>query len=582
MTEALFHRGPDAGGTIRIDKFAVFGHRRLAIIDLSEQANQPLQDISKRFTIIYNGEIYNYLELKSVLQEKGCSFRTNSDTEVALFAFMHWGSACFNKFNGMFALAIWDSHEKELVLARDRFGEKPLYYSLLNNEISFSSDLHSILEDEKINSQASISIPGLNHFLAMGYILSPLTIYEGINKLESAHFIRFRNGKIVEKRSYWNYSDCFRAKGSAKKNEIISELDHILEKAVDYRLISDVPVGAFLSGGLDSSGIVAYAKKRLNYDLHTFSVGFPETSYNEADDAKIVAEFLKTTHHQLVPDLSSDLGCLNRAIGCYTEPFSDTSLIPMVLVSEFASKKVKVVLSGDGADEIFGGYATYRADHIHRQLSKFPPVLRQFLSRLLKEIKPRSNRKTPLSFKLNQFSKGISENSQYAHYSWRELFSEKERISIIGKQYEELVKGSCPSKIFKKYYAQVEDLHPLNQHLYVDAKTWLTDDILVKIDRATMAFGLEARAPYLDPELVEYAATIPPQLKFNGYEGKIILKEVLKKHLPSSTIKKKKTGFNAPINSWLAQSADNEFRVFNNYVLREKRLLDAIKTERMA
>ncbi|MCM2284788.1 MAG: asparagine synthase (glutamine-hydrolyzing) [Desulfobacula sp.] len=569
ITRSLSHRGPDAEGIMALDNHVVFGHRRLSIIDLSTSANQPMQDDSKRYTITYNGEVYNYLELRKVLLDEGVHFRTQSDTEVVLYAYARWGVKCFEKFNGMFALAIWDSRENILILARDRFGKKPIFYTLLNDEITFASELTALLEDTTIKKKVSLSIPGLNHYLALGYILSPLTIYSEINKLESATYISFQDDKI-QKHKYWDYRACFDNQTKQTEEDVAHQLDALLEQAVKYRLISDVPVGAFLSGGLDSSGITAYAKRHIPYDLHTFCVGFSEASYNESADASIIADYLCTIHHELVPDLKRNKETIVTTIDCYDEPFSDTSLIPMVLVSKFASQFVKVVLSGDGADEIFGGYLTYQADLLKKRFQFLPPSVHRLASMILRKTAFETQKKTSLGFKLKQFAKGLTKSPQYAHYVWRELHDENERIALIGNEHCEEIKLSHPFLTFLQYYEGAGELEPMNQHLYVDANTWLTDDILVKLDRATMAFGLEARTPFLDVNVAAYAASIPPAMKIGKQKGKIILKKVLSKYLPASTIGKKKSGFNAPVNAWFNNYSDNEFRYFNKYVWNQK------------
>lgn len=569
MTDHLRHRGPDSEGILTIAPHVVFGHRRLSIIDLSASANQPMQDATQRYTIVYNGEVYNFGELKDILIKAGYLFKTQSDTEVVLSAFIHWGTACFAKFNGMFALAIWDSQTKRLILARDRFGKKPLYYTLLNNEMTFASEVTALLADEAIKSRAALSIAGLNHYLAIGYILAPLTIYQEIFKLEPATYLCYQDGKIVEQSRYWDYRACFAVQTTETEQDIAHHLDELLQAAVKYRLISDVPVGAFLSGGIDSSGITAYAKRLAPYALHTFNVGFAEASYDEAADARVIAEYLQTIHHAIVPQFTHAEDAIRRTIACYDEPFSDTSLIPMVLVSEFASRFVKVVLSGDGGDEIFGGYMTYQADQFMRRLKYLPQPIRHLTAAVLKQMAVETRKKTSFGFKLKQFAKGIAHDPTYAHYAWRELYDESERIALIGREHAEEIRASHPFLTFRQYYEEVNDFEVMNQHFYVDVKTWLVDDILVKIDRATMTWGLEARAPYLDADVTAYAASIPLSLKIGKLGGKTILKTLFAKYLPTSTIHKKKAGFNAPVNAWLGNAQENEFRYFNQYVWQQ-------------
>ncbi|HNY12113.1 MAG TPA: asparagine synthase (glutamine-hydrolyzing), partial [Candidatus Wallbacteria bacterium] len=493
-------------------------------------------------------------------------------------SYMQWGSSVLKRFNGMFAIAIWDSREKELFLARDRFGKKPLYYTFLNGEVTFASELTAIMADEGISKTATPSIPALNHYLAMGYILSPLTIYKDIHKLEPATFARIKNGKLIEKTRYWEYKDYFYEKSRQSESEIIENLDHLISRAVKSRLISDVPVGAFLSGGLDSSGVTAYTKKHINSDLHTFSVGFASDSYNESDDARIVSEHVKTIHHAMLLKDDLSVTAIKKCISAFDEPFSDTSLIPMVEVASLASKYITVVLSGDGADEIFAGYETYKADAIKKRLDIIPAFIRRVCAFILNKFSIETNRKVGLGFKIRQFSKGMSRDFQYAHYCWRELHGESERIELLGKENIDEIRASDPFLIFKRYYDETEGLDPLSRNLYVDAKTWLADDILVKVDRATMASSIESRAPFLDSDLVEYAASIPSRFKLNGSCGKYILKRVLEKHLPKSTIYKKKAGFNAPVNVWLKNSGENEFRFFNKFVIKNRPEFGVLKS----
>lgn len=574
MSDRLRHRGPDCGMVVAIDGAAVFGHRRLSIIDLSSNANQPMSDVTGRYTIAYNGEVYNFQEIRKDLERFGYSFRSNSDTEVVLYSFIHWGAACFRKFNGMFALAIWDSKERELVLARDRFGKKPLYYTFLGGALTFASELTALTADEAVAARAKPSLAALNQFLAVGYILSPLTIYEDVFKLEAATFMRVRGGLVAERARYWEYSDCFRKKCSDGEDAAVEKLHALVDRAVRYRLISDVPVGSFLSGGLDSSGVTAFTKKYMKSDLHTFSVGFGAGSYDESADAQAVSAFVGTCHHELV--LRDDMARseIERCVDCFDEPFSDTSLIPMVEVARLASKHVTVVLSGDGADELFAGYETYRADIIKGRLDAIPVPIRKMFSFVLERTARETNTKVGTGFKMKQFARGLHGDYRWAHYAWRELHDESERVAILGRENADLIRFSNPFETFKKYYAEVSDLDLIGQHLYVDAKTWLVDDILVKIDRSTMASSIEARAPYLDSGVAEYAASLPSWMKIGRNGGKLILKKVLEKYLPRPTVYKKKSGFNAPVNVWLKNDSCNEFKFFNAFVARRKGLVE--------
>lgn len=567
MTDCLYHRGPDNGG---LQKLAgvTFGHRRLSIIDLSVKGNQPMSTADGRYTCTYNGEVYNFIEIRRELEKLNYKFRSNSDTEVILYAFEKYGVDCFEKFNGMFAIAIWDSVKRELILARDRFGKKPLYYHFdKNKNVSFASELTALLRDKSISSK--ISYEALNCYLALGYILSPLTIYENIYKLEPSTYLRISGeGKKVEKVRYWDYSDAFRVKTNDRLNDIENKILYLLEESVKRRMISDVPVGAFLSGGVDSSSVVAIMKKFHKGELHTFSVGFDQKSYNELPDADRFAEFIGTKHHGLVCEVSDGLDFIKQAVEAYDEPFADNSLIPMIEVSKLASGYVTVVLSGDGADEIFAGYITYKADKYLGLAKPIPASLKKLMVTIGESGS--NGKKLNWKYKQKQFFNGALHSPEKAHYLWRQFFSPEERQVIMGDSMKDLINDTDPFYVFQKYYDRVKDLKPLDRNLYVDGMTWLPDDILVKVDRATMFSSIESRSPYLDPELVTYAASLPPELKMKGMQTKYILKRSLRKILPDFVLNKKKSGFNAPVGSWLGNTGSDEFKTFNKFVYDRK------------
>ena len=571
MTARLIHRGPDFGQVLSIDECAVLGHRRLAIIDLSANAHQPMQDPRKRYSIVYNGEVYNFMELRKELEADGYAFRSRSDTEVVLHAFAEWGTSCFTKFNGMFACAIWDSKEKTCVLARDKMGEKPLYYTLLNDELSFASECSALLEDDRIKNNCTVSIEALNHYFALGYILSPCTIYKEISKVEPATYMTYSSG-TMKKNVYWEYKKYFYIRQEKNESDIVEHLDILVNDSIRQRLVSDVPVGAFLSGGLDSSGIVSIAQKHYCAPLQTFTVAFDAKSYNEARHARYVADYFHTLHREVSIDLKSDPLLITRAIQCYDEPFSDTSLVPMFALSNLASQKIKVAFSGDGADELFGGYITYAADALKKRLDILPLALRKLLSGALHRCSVETHCKMDLGFRIKQFAKGIARDYRYAHYAWRELFTLEQRMGIIGLGHEEELRETDPFGKFRRYYDDVKDLDDLSQHLYVDVKTWLADDILVKIDRAAMAHSLETRCPYLDGRLVEYAAGIPSNMKRKKVMAKYILKKLFARYLPGKIVHKRKSGFNAPVGQWLGRGKENEYRMFNIHVFAERNI----------
>lgn len=565
MCDAIAHRGPDHAGYLNLPEVKL-GHRRLSIIDLSDSASQPMQDFSKRYQIVFNGEIYNYQEIKKQLQDKGYVFLNNSDTEVLLNAYAEWGKDCLQRFNGMFAFAIWDTKEKNMFIARDRFGKKPLYYAVLpNNTFLFASDISALLTNTMVSKE--IDMEAVNCYLAIGYVLAPLSIYKNIKKIPAASYaLLSNNGNSFHISNYWDYAEHLSKPKITNESDIKEALKEHILKAVNYRLISDVPVGAFLSGGVDSSSIVAAVRKLHNKELCTFSIGFDQESYNEIDEAREIAKLFNTTHYDELLSVKNSKELILQSIDVFDEPFSDNSLIPMYKVSELASKHIKVVLSGDGADELFGGYITYKADSYYQKYQKIPSFLRQLAYNLVKNNKINEKQKIGFQYKLRQFLQGAQGDFASAHYSWRLIFPPELRQQIMGNQFKELINDTDPSKVFKKHFENVKHLHWLDQALYADAMTWLPDDILVKVDRTTMKHGLEARAPYLDVNLVEYAATIDPNLKLNKGVTKYILKEALRDWLPETTLYRKKSGFNAPVGAWIGNTEGDEFRSFNIFV----------------
>jgi asparagine synthase (glutamine-hydrolysing) len=413
----------------------------------------------------------------------------------------------------------------------------------------------------------------MNHYLALGYVVAPLSAHPDVSKLSPASALSWRPGGTPTIHRYWDYADAFRAgpsrAGFAEATERVADL---VDAAVGSRMVADVPVGSFLSGGLDSSMVTAVARRHLPYELHTFSVGFESPSYDESSDARRVASHLSTIHHDIRLSGADGAERARAASLVYDEPFADTSLVPMVEVARVASKQVKVVLSGDGADEIFAGYPTYQADRLMSFLSETPAGPRRHVSNGVRFFFSDSMPgKTSIGFKARQFARGLPLDRAGAHYAWREINGEDERIAVLGREHAEAVRETSPVHTFMSHYDRVRDLSPLSQHLYVDAMTWLPDDILVKVDRATMASSIEGRAPFLARDLVEYVAGLPDHFKLGLRRGKRVLREAAKRLLPAATLRKPKAGFSAPINEWLGTSSDNEYREFNRRVMTWRR-----------
>jgi len=563
MMSKIVHRGPDAGGLWEGDPIT-FGHRRLSILDVSANANQPMMDSSGRYIIVFNGEIYNFQLLRDSLLEQGLSFKTHSDTEVVLAAWKLWGVNALLRLEGMFAFAIWDAQEQQLFLARDRFGEKPLFYFLhKTNHIVFASELKALRQHplcpKSLNSRA------ISQFLSLNYILTESCILDNVHKLPPAHYMLIRKDKAPLLQSYWSLAEQFQApKWNLPQDQLVGLLADSLKTTTQKCTVSDVPLGAFLSGGIDSSAIVAsMARFQKSNNIKTFTMGFEDDSFNELDKAQRVASHIGVDHHWEIASIDR-MSLLPKIVAAADEPFADTSMIPVYILAEMARKRVTVCLSGDGGDELFAGYETYRADKLHGWMSKIP--FKSFLSRGV-DFLPVSLNKVSFDYKVRQFFKGLQLNAQMAHYSWRTIFSENEKQSLLQATHREEVNKHNPFDIFKQFYRDVEQCSLLEQHLYVDLKTWLVDDILVKVDRMSMAHSLEVRAPFLNHIFAEWVIRLPMKYKLNFLRTKALLKKSQEKFLPLSNIYARKEGFNAPVSQWLTQ--ESRERMLDNQIFRE-------------
>ncbi len=550
MTDEMYLRGPDGEG-LYSDDFVSLGHRRLSIIDLSEHGKQPMSDSTGRYWITFNGEIYNFQDIRKILESEGAQFRSNSDTEVILEAYKKWGRGCLEKLNGMFAFAIWDKEQHTLFIARDRLGKKPLYYyQFSDGSISFSSQIKALVLDPQIKKE--LNRKAVNQYLALGYVLSNQSIFKGVQKLEAAHSLFIEPDRPWHVEPYWKLEDFFATKTSQTEASASDELNALLDDATRIRMISDVPLGAFLSGGLDSSSIVRSMCNFKNSDnVFTCSIGFDEPGYSELSEASELANYLNVNHHSktISPNM---VDILRDIVYLADEPFSDNSMIPTYYLSQFAREKVTVALSGDGGDEIFAGYETYAADKWHRIFSKIPLPLLNFIASAADNLLPVTHNKVSFDYKLRQFLAGRGMDQVQAHYHWRTIFSDNERARLL-KNFD-VADLSEPLSHFKSVAACCDNGHWLDQAMYVDIKTWLVDDILVKADRMSMAHSLEVRCPFLDHRMVEFAASLPVDLKMKGFTKKYILKKSQEHRLPHSVIYRKKKGFNAPVAHWLNSS----------------------------
>jgi asparagine synthase (glutamine-hydrolysing) len=551
MNARLVHRGPDAEGVVVRGPVAL-GHRRLAIIDVSEASNQPMADHTGQFWIVFNGEIYNYREIRAILTSEGARFRSSGDTEVVLEAYKRWGLECLQRLNGMFAFALWDEARGRLFLARDRAGEKPLFYQPLDDGgIIFASELKALREHPALSHR--INPRALGHYLSLNYLLTSESIIDGVRKLAAAHYLVVERGKTLRESRYWDLSQHFRNKRRYRSEDTAAEaLSALIDDAVRLRLVSDVPLGAFLSGGIDSATIVGgMCRLRSPSENQAFTIGFTEKTYNEVPEARETARFFGVDHRTHV--IEADMAKALPGITYHgDEPFADTSIIPVYYLAAFARQHVTVCLSGDGGDEIFAGYDTYLADKIHRATRWVPTWLTRGLQHGVDTLWPVSFNKVSIDYKLRQFLRGHPLDAPRAHYLWRTIFSDDEKLSLLRPEWRAAVAESDPFLHFRRYFDDVSDCHYLDQMMYVDIKTWLVDDILVKVDRATMAHSLESRAPFLDHRLIEFAASLPVEWKLNGWRKKHLLKLSQRGRLPSGLSRRRKVGFNAPVSRWFA------------------------------
>lgn len=544
MATVITHRGPDDEG-FHVEPSIGLGMRRLSIIDLAT-GQQPLYSEDKRFALVCNGEIYNFRELRDELTARGHQFCSRSDSEVIVHLYEELETQCVERLRGMFAFAVWDSLKQRLFLARDRIGIKPLYIADHEGTLLFASEIKSILQWKKFPRE--IDPAGLHHYLSLNYVPAPYTLIRGIRQVPPAGYaVADRNG--VREGSYWDLR--FISTNSFGEAEWSTKVHDRLQEAVDSHLVSDVPFGAFLSGGIDSSAIVAMMARTLDQPVSTFSMDFREKSFSEGRYAKKVADQYKSDHH--VMTASPDVVHLLQSLIWYADdPLADSSMIPVFLISEFAKKYVTMVLTGDGGDEVFAGYETYNAYYVLQMYRKIPPMIRRHIVKRLVDSLPVSLSKVSFDFKAKRFVEGAELDDEEAHFWWRVIFTETAKSALYTRAFREKLDAKPTKHLYKEYFGRSQSDDPLSRMLYVDTRFYLPNDMLVKVDRMTMANALEARVPFLDHEFVEFAATIPSSIKFKRRSKKYILKKALSPLLDREILYRKKAGFNVPVNAWLA------------------------------
>jgi asparagine synthase (glutamine-hydrolysing) len=550
MCRSIAHRGPDDQG-IWLQGGVGLGVRRLSIIDVAG-GHQPIHNQDETAWIVFNGEIYNFPQLRERLNARGHRFYTRSDTEVVVHAYDEWGERCVEELNGMFGFAIWDGRKQTLFLARDRLGIKPLYYSITADGLAFASELKAILTIPGLRRE--VDLAALDDYLALEYVPSPRSIIRGIQKLPPGHTLSWRMESGEERlRQYWDVDlgASEREPDTRPLAQHVEELRAVLLESVRKELISDVPLGVFLSGGIDSSTVAAMMTRLTPGHVNSFSVGFSDPSFDESAHARQVADHLGTNHRELIlePTMLTDL--VPSVTEKLDEPLADASIIPTFLLSRFARQHVTVALGGDGGDELFGGYPTLLAHRLVRHYQRLPGVVRdRFVSPLVERL-PVSMANISLDFKLKRFVDGAGYPIGERHVRWLGSFSSQERARLFDPDVRASLEQTDRHDLVAEHLARHRLQDPLNQVLYLDMKMYLENDILAKVDRASMMASLEARVPLLNVDLVEHMARVPVALKLRGQRSKYILKHAMRGVLPDPILARGKKGFGMPVARWI-------------------------------
>jgi asparagine synthase (glutamine-hydrolysing) len=540
MCRVIEHRGPDDDG-FHVDGGLAIGMRRLSIIDLAT-GRQPISNEDGSIWIVFNGEIYNFQELRDALISRGHTFQTRTDTEVIVHLYEDEGERCVKRLRGMFAFAIWDSRERKLFLARDRVGEKPLHYAMAGNTFLFGSEIKSLLQHPAMRRE--VNLEAISDYLSFGYVPDPATAFRGIHKLEPGHTLTFRDGRL-DLRRYWDFTYDGSVDEELPRDEgyYIERLRELISESVKMRLVSDVPLGAFLSGGIDSSTIVGMMSRQMDRPVSTFSIGFSESSFDELHHARIAARHFQTDHHEFVvtPDICR---IVEEIVQGHDEPFGDVSSIPTYMVSKMAREHVKVVLSGDGGDELFAGYERYLVDRNREGFERIPSFIRR-------NFMLKASRALPRSAYGKNFLRNVALDGDARYVDSLSCFSDDAKMDLMSAGLRRVLEFQDSSLAFKQLLTVPTSTDRIDRLLYLDSKTYLPGDILTKVDRMSMAHSIEARVPLLDHKLIEFVQTIPSSLKLRGGASKHILKKAVRGLLPDEIIDRPKQGFGVPINKWL-------------------------------
>ncbi len=544
MCERIVHRGPNSEG-IWMDDMVALGMRRLSIIDL-HTGDQPVFSEDKSIVVMMNGELYNYREVRETLEKRGHKFVTKTDTEIVPHLYQEYGDDFVDHINGMFAITLWDTVRKRLVIARDRFGEKPIYYGIFDGKLIYASEPKALLAHPSVKPE--LNLDALRQYLSYDYVPAPNSIYKGISKLPSAHVLTVENGEIKTRR-YWNQT--FAKNGHMPSLEsAAAELRDLLSDAVRMRLVSDVPLGILLSGGIDSSTVAAFAVQHATERVKTFSIGFEEDSFDESKYARQVAKHLDTEHYEeklsatTAGDLIGDIGAW------LDEPLSDGSLIPTYLLARFVRKHVTVALGGDGGDEIFAGYPMYYAHKVAGAYNTVPKFLRSGLIEPVVRSLPVSTKNLSFDYKAKRFVRAAGLDVVERHHSWFGSFAAEEQYQLLLPD----IRTATDDDIYRgprDMLALCDAVDEIEQMQFLDMNFYMAEDILTKVDRAAMAVSLETRAPFLDPRVAQFAASLPLEYKLKGKKGKYILKKAVEGLLPNNILNRPKKGFGIPVAEWL-------------------------------
>ncbi|PLX63046.1 XrtA/PEP-CTERM system amidotransferase [Sedimenticola selenatireducens] len=572
MNQTQVHRGPDEQG-IHIEPGVGLGHRRLSIIDLAS-GQQPLFNEDHSVVVTYNGEIYNFPELSSELKSKGHLFRTHSDTEVIVHAWEEWGESCVEHFRGMFAFAVWDRNQETLFLARDRLGIKPLFYAQLDDGFFiFGSELKSLKVDPRLGRE--IDPAAVEEYFTFGYIPEPRTIYRKVHKLSPGHSLTLRKGQITAApKQYWDVS--FKPHAAMTEQDAGNELIERLREAVDIRMIAEVPLGAFLSGGVDSSAVVGLMAGLSEKPVNTCSISFGDPKFNESAYAEKVARRFSTDHRveQVDPD---DFDLIDNLADLYDEPYADSSALPTYRVCQLAKQQVTVVLSGDGGDENLAGYRRYRwHTYEERMRAMLPPAIRQPLFGTLGRLYPKADW-APRVFRAKSTFESMARDTLQGYMHSVSILSNQMRDQLFSDKLKRELQGYQAIEVFRRHAGQAPTDHTLSLVQYLDLKTYLVGDILTKVDRASMAHSLEVRVPLLDHHLVDWISGLPPEMKLRGSEGKYLFKKALEPMLPHDILYRKKMGFAVPLASWFRGPLRDKVR---NSLLSDEMLGSGLFNER--